>query len=75
LPAGAIVAENGLCKRQTMMALSYIIRKNLEVLRNRIKLSELVDIFMDNFYKVLPASMVKPIHEVLSDLVDELIWL
>ncbi|HUY01246.1 MAG TPA: hypothetical protein VMV49_16920 [Candidatus Deferrimicrobium sp.] len=57
------------------MALSYIVRKNLEVLRNRINLSELVDLFMDNFYKFIPASMVKPIHEVLSDIVDELIWL
>ena len=57
------------------MALEYIVRKNLEVIRNRIKLSEAVDFFMDNLSKVLPPSVVEPVHHFLSDLVDEIIFL
>jgi hypothetical protein len=58
-----------------MVALSYIVRKNLEVIRNRIKLSEFFDLFMDNLYKVLPPALVEPVHHFLSDLVDEIIFL
>jgi len=57
------------------MALEYIVRKNLEVIRNRIKLSEAVDLVMDNLSKVLPPSLVKPVHHFFSDLVDEIIFL
>ncbi|MHA1130712.1 MAG: hypothetical protein ACTSRC_15485 [Candidatus Helarchaeota archaeon] len=57
------------------MALSYIIKKNLEVLRNRAKLSEIVDLFMDNLYKVIPQDLVEPVHHILSAVVDEILWL
>lgn len=57
------------------MALSYIVRKNLEVLRNRVKLSEAFDLLMDNLSKVLPPSLVEPIHHFFSELVDEIIFL
>lgn len=57
------------------MALSYILSKNLEVIQNRIKLSEVFDLVMDNLYKVLPPSLVEPVHHFLSDVVDELIFL
>ena len=57
------------------MALEYIVRKNLEVIRNRIKLSEVFDLVMDNLSKVLPPSLVKPVHHFFSDLVDEIIFL
>ena len=56
------------------MALEYIVRKNLEVIRNRIKLSEAVDFFMDNLSKVLPPSVVEPVHHFFSNLVDEIIF-
>ena len=55
--------------------LSYIVRKNMEVLRFRLKLSEVVDLFTDNLYKVLPARIVEPMHRLLNDIIDEIIWL
>ncbi|MHA1266667.1 MAG: hypothetical protein ACTSRS_15635 [Candidatus Helarchaeota archaeon] len=57
------------------MALRYILKKNLEVVRYRIKISEAIDLVLDNFYKVLPTPLVEPVHHFLSDLVDELLWL
>lgn len=55
--------------------LSYIVRKNMEVLRFRLKLSEFVDLFTDNLYKVLPPRLVAPMHQLLTDIIDEIIWL
>ena len=55
--------------------LSYIVRKNMEVLRLRLKLSEFVDLFTDNLYKVLPPRLVEPVHRLLNDIIDEIIWL
>ncbi|MHA1146022.1 MAG: hypothetical protein ACTSRW_14865 [Candidatus Helarchaeota archaeon] len=59
----------------------YIISKTLEVVKNRfifenrIKVSEFFDMVLDNLYYFLPPSLVKPVHEFLNELTDEMIWL
>ena len=61
--------------------MSYAITKTLEVLKNRFifeqrpRISEVVDMFTDNLYKVLPKEWVKPVHMFLDHLVDELMWI
>lgn len=72
---GEVDVENGQFKWWNIMSFNYIIRKNLEVLRNRIKLSEFIDILMDNLYKIIPSNLVKPVHDILNDLIDEIIFL
>ena len=60
--------------------MAYVIRKTLDVLINRflfedrVRISEFVDMITDNLYKILPANLVKPVHEILDALVDELMW-
>ncbi|NHI94654.1 MAG: hypothetical protein EAX96_19335 [Candidatus Lokiarchaeota archaeon] len=59
----------------------HAITKTIEVIRNRfifedrVRISEFVDMFTDNLYKVLPKRWVKPVHEFLDHLVDELMWI
>jgi len=47
----------------------------MEVMRFRLKLSEFVDLFTDNLYKVLPPRLVEPMHRLLNYIIDEIIWL
>ncbi|MHA1377180.1 MAG: hypothetical protein ACTSRG_02250 [Candidatus Helarchaeota archaeon] len=60
--------------------MSYILSKTLEVLtnrfifQNRVRISEFVDIFTDNLYKIIPRDWIKPVHDFLDALVDEIIW-
>lgn len=60
--------------------MAYIIRKTIDVLTNRfifedrVRISEFVDMITDNLYKILPKNLVKPVHEILDALVDELMW-
>ncbi|MHA1300262.1 MAG: hypothetical protein ACTSO9_12645 [Candidatus Helarchaeota archaeon] len=61
--------------------MAYIINKTFEVLthrfffENRVRISEFVDMFTDNLYKILPKSWVKPVHDFLDALVDEIMWI
>jgi hypothetical protein len=61
--------------------MSYIIERTIDVLKNRfilenrVRISEFVDMFTDNLYKILPKDWVKPVHDVLDALVDELMWM
>ncbi|MHC1591117.1 MAG: hypothetical protein ACXQS8_03455 [Candidatus Helarchaeales archaeon] len=59
----------------------YVLFKTIEVLKNRfifedrIRISEFFDMVLDNLYKFLPPSLVKPVHETLHELTDEMLWL
>lgn len=61
--------------------MSYIIKKTFEVLRNRfmfedrIRISEFFDMILDDLYKILPPSLIEPIHHLLNEITDEILWL
>ena len=61
--------------------MAYLLRRTLDVMINRfmfkdrVRISEFVDIFTDNLYKFLPKDWVKPVHNFLDAIVDELMWM
>ena len=61
--------------------MAYMLRKTLDVMinrfmfRDRVRISEFIDMFTDNLYKFLPRDWVKPVHHFLDAVVDELMWI
>lgn len=59
----------------------YIIRKTGKVLKKRFffgrrfRLSEPLDFFADNLWKVLPRNKIKAVYTFLNNLVDRILWL
>ncbi|MHA1750907.1 MAG: hypothetical protein ACTSYZ_00930 [Candidatus Helarchaeota archaeon] len=55
--------------------MSYIIKKTLEIAKFRFKLSEFVDLFVNNVENIVPKQHIKETFEILNELIDTLIWL
>ena len=63
------------------VTMSYIVKKTLEVLlhrfifEDRVRISEIIDLLLDDFWKILPPSLIQPIHEWLNEITDEMLWI
>ncbi len=63
------------------ITLLYLVRKKLQVWRKRFyfkqrfRLSEILDFFADNLWKVLPEEKRKPVYDFLNKLIDRILWL
>ena len=55
--------------------MSYIIKKSLEIIQYRFKLSEFVDLILDNIANIVPTDYVENVLGVLNNIIDELIWI
>ncbi|MHA1231140.1 MAG: hypothetical protein ACTSRP_19810 [Candidatus Helarchaeota archaeon] len=55
--------------------MSYIIKKTLEVVKHRMRLSEFVDLIVNNIENIVPKEYIKETFEILNEIIDELIWL
>ncbi|MHA1269077.1 MAG: hypothetical protein ACTSPY_04760 [Candidatus Helarchaeota archaeon] len=58
-----------------MITVSYIIKKTYNVIKHRFKISEFVDLIVDNIANIVPEDYVETILQLLSKIVDELIWI
>jgi len=53
----------------------YIVKETLKVIRYRLKLSEFVDLIVDNIANIVPENYVEETLNILNKIIDELIWI
>lgn len=59
----------------------YIAGKTLKVMRKRFffekgfRVSQLLDFFSDNLWKVVPQKKIRTVYNFLNNLVDRILWL
>jgi len=52
-----------------------LVLKNRFIFRNKLRVSEVVDIFTDNLYRFIPRDRLKSVYEFLNRIIDRGLWL
>ncbi len=52
-----------------------LVLKNRFIFRNKLRVSEVVDIFTDNLYRFVPRDRMKSAYEFLNRIIDRILWL
>lgn len=52
-----------------------LVLKNRFIFKNKLRISEVVDIFTDNLYRFIPRGRMKSVYEFLNRIIDRILWL